>query len=229
MAPGLQPRTIAFQAELLFPPIQLRADALQGIHNTLFGKPELRYQNFQVAHDGIHLANVPATPGAVSMATFGADRLIIREELNSTTVDEFATRVVNVSRIGFEALNIPTTVAQQFIVRSLMNPSQAEPAQQFLANRALAGATEHLGQFGRPLGVMGLRFAFPQTTAQGDNFQVRIEPWQRDPQSLWIENHGTFPTPTSREDLPNVGEQLYAAYRFLTGPVASFLESLGQP
>ena len=75
------PRTIAFAAEILYPPQQLRADLVQTVHNTLYQKPELGYQNFQVAPDGIHLSNLPQAPGQVSMASFRFDRLVLREEM----------------------------------------------------------------------------------------------------------------------------------------------------
>ena len=75
------PRTIAFAAEILYPPQQLRADLVQNVHNTLYQRPQLGYQNFQVAPDGIHLSNLAQAPGQVSMASFMHDRLVIREEM----------------------------------------------------------------------------------------------------------------------------------------------------
>ena len=75
------PRTIAFAAEVLYPPQQLRADLAQAVHNTLYRQPGRGYQNFQVAQDGIHLTNLPQAPGQVSSATFHWDRLVLREEL----------------------------------------------------------------------------------------------------------------------------------------------------
>ena len=64
------PRTIAFLAEVLYPPIQLSSDSVQSIYNTLYDQSEISYQSFQVAQDGIHLSNLAEAPGAVSMATF---------------------------------------------------------------------------------------------------------------------------------------------------------------
>ena len=73
-------RTIAFAAEILYPPLQLRADLVQTVHNTLYRQPGNGYQNFQVAPDGIHLSNLPQAPGQISSATFTWNRLILREE-----------------------------------------------------------------------------------------------------------------------------------------------------
>ena len=41
------PRTIAFLAEVLYPPTQIEPSVVQGIHNTLFVQPELGYQSWQ--------------------------------------------------------------------------------------------------------------------------------------------------------------------------------------
>ena len=100
------PRTIAFAAEILYPPQQLRADLVQSIHNTLYRQPAICYQNFQVAPDGIHLSNLPQAPGQISTASFSWDRLVLREELRGTTVEDFATRVVNVTMAAFQTLGV---------------------------------------------------------------------------------------------------------------------------
>ena len=109
------PRTIAFAAEILYPPQQLRADLVQNVHNALYSQPQLGYQNFQVAQDGIHLSNLPQAPGQVSMASFRFDRLILREEMRGVTIEDFATRAVNVATTALKTLNIPTALALSLI------------------------------------------------------------------------------------------------------------------
>ena len=145
------PRTIAFLAEILVPPMQLSPDVVQGIHNSLFQQPELSYQSFQVAADGIHLTNMPGVPGAVSSVTFLPDRLIVREELGATTLDEFATRLVNVARISLEALEVEVSIAQQFVIRSLVTPRHVADSRRFISQRLLSGDATSLARFGRPL------------------------------------------------------------------------------
>ena len=123
------PRTISFTAEIFYPPIQLRADLVQGVHNTLFRQPALGYQSFQIAPDAVHLTNLPQTPGQVSSLSFQADRMVFREEFRATTIEDFATRVVNIAGIAFSALSIPVSIAQQFCVRSLiaLTPDMLRP------------------------------------------------------------------------------------------------------
>ncbi|MGE3175678.1 MAG: hypothetical protein AB7O97_23850 [Planctomycetota bacterium] len=222
------PRTIAFVAELLFPPMQLRADLVQGVHNSLFRQPQLGYQSFQVQADGIHLTNLAQVPGQVSQASFQPDRLVVREELRGTTVEDFATRLVNVAKTAFAALSIPASMAQQFCVRSLINPKQVRDAREFLGRRLLANG-EALQELGRPLQSLGLRLSLPPVEGDRAAWQARIETWPQDPRSLWIEVTSTFPTPLTLDQLPQVADHLYATYGFLTGPLSRYLERHDRP
>lgn len=223
------PRTIAYTAEILHPPQQLRPDLLQGLHNTLYRQPAIGYQNFQVAQDGVHLSNLPQAPGQVSMASFQWDRIVLREELRGLTVEDFATRVVNVCAAAFPALGHSTSLAQQFVVRTLISPRHFRDGREFLSRRLVAPGTESWQAFGRPLQAGGVRFLFPANAQQRESYQVRIETWPQDPQSLWLENTGSFPGPVAAPDLPQLATQLDATYRFLTGPVSRFLATLDTP
>jgi hypothetical protein len=221
------PRTIAFVAELLFPPMQLRADLVQGVHNALFRQPAISYQSFQVAADGIHLTNLPQAPGQVSAATFLPDRLVVREELRGTTVEDFATRVVNVATTSFQSLGVPVTIAQQFCVRSLVNPRHFRDGREFLLQRLLAGGSPAWQAFEQAPQALGLRLVFPPIGSA--RHQVRIETWPHDPRSVWLENTAGFTGPVTTANLPQLAEQIYDTYRFLTGPVGEFLAGYDHP
>lgn len=225
------PRTIAFAAEILYPPRQLRADLVQNVHNSLYQKPQLGYQNFQVAQDGIHLSNLPQTPGQVSTASFLWDRLVLREELRGTTVEDFATRTVNVASTALQTLGITTSVAQQFVVRSLVAPRHFQDGREFLAQRLVPPVASHGSSFTRPMHSLGVRLVFPPASEphQQQTFQVRIETWPQDQRSVWIENASSYTAPLAVGDMPRVADQLAATYQHLTGPVCSFLSSLDTP
>ncbi|MCR9247748.1 MAG: hypothetical protein NXI31_22195 [bacterium] len=220
------PRTIAFCAELLYPPQQLRTDLAQSVHNALYQQPELAYQNFQVAPDGIHLSNLPQAPGQISTATFAPDRLILREELRATTVEAFATRLVNVTTTAFQKLGIQATVAQQIIVRSLIAPRHFRDGAEFLRQRLLAPEPAAWESLARPLQSVGTRFVFPPHEGGQETYHVRVESWPQDPRSVWIENTGSFAAPTQVAEVPRLADNLYATYRFLTGPICDFLSGL---
>jgi len=217
------PRTIAYLAEIIYQPMELKAEKVQSIHNTLYNEAEIRYQNFQVAPDGIHLSNVPERPGAVSSVSFTPDRMVIREELSATTLEDFAARVVSVSSIGFKTLGVQLSLAQQFAVRSLITPRSVKDSREFLARRVIAAPEESWGVLGRPMQTVGLSFMFPQTETDNHMFRVRIETWNQDPRSLWIENVGSFTQPIPIERAPDLGNFIHSTYQFVTGPVARFL------
>ena len=223
------PRTIAFFAELIYQPIQLRSDTAQSIHNALYKRNETRYLNFSIAQDGIHLANVPESPGSVSMLTMLPDRIVVREELRNLTLEDFGTRLVNVASVVFQNLSIPVSLAQQFAVRSLVTPRHGTDSREFLARRMLGGSPEAWGNLGRPLQSLGLRFTLPQTEKSREIFNIRIESWPQDPRSIWLETIGSFTNPTAAENLPEVGNYLHATYKFQAGPVVTFVESFDRP
>ncbi len=223
------PRTIAFSAEILHPPQAVRPDLLQGLHNALFRQPAVGYQNFQVAPDGVHLSNLAQAPGQVSMASFLWDRIVLREELRGTSVEDFATRVVNVAATAFRTLGHSAVLMHQVVVRSLIAPRHFRDGREFLSGRLVAPGGEAWQQFGRPLQAGGVRFVFPPHDGHRESYQVRVETWPQDARSLWLENTGSFPGPIGAPDLPQLAEHLDAAYRFLTGPVCRFLATLDTP
>lgn len=218
-----EPRTIAFGAELLHQPIAIQAETVQSIHNSLFKHKEISYQNFQVSKDGISLSNPGQTPGTVSNATFLPDRIVIREEYRPCTVEEFATRVVNVGSASYQFLGVGTSLAQQFWVRTLVNPRNITDSRKFVSEGLLAGGTESLSPFGRDLHSMGLRFTFLAGEDQQGMFSLRIEPWTQDHRSLWVEVVGQFTQPVACEDLPEISNHLHSTYQFMTGPTLEFV------
>jgi len=223
------PRTIAYMAEIIYPPMQLAAEKVQDIHNTLYAQREVSYQNFQVAPDGIHLTNVAEQPGSVSSVTFGPDRMVLREELRATTLEDFATRVVNVTSASFTTLGIGTSLAQQFVVRSLVTPRSVQDSREFLAQRVVAAPEEAWSTFGRPMQSVGLAFTFPQTGTENEMYRLRIETWNQDPRSLWIENVGSFTQPIPNDRLPDLSNLLFSTYKFATGPVLEFISTFDKP
>ncbi|MBL9077325.1 MAG: hypothetical protein JNL08_07475 [Planctomycetes bacterium] len=223
------PRTIAFTAEILHPPQAPRADLVQSVHNTLYRQPAIGYQNFQVAQDGIHLSNLPQAPGQVSAASFAWDRLVLREELRGATVEDFATRVVNVVSTSFPTLGLPLSLAQQFVVRSLIQPRQFRDGREFLSRRLIAPGAESWPRLDRPVQALGVRLVLPPKPGGRGTFHVRVESWPQDPRSLWLECTGSFTGPIAAGDAPQLAELLYETYRYLSGPVAEFLSALDTP
>jgi len=223
------PRTIAYMAEIIYPPMQLAAEKVQDIHNALYRRSEISYQNFQVAPDGIHLTNVPEQPGSVSSVSFAPDRMVMREELRATTLEDFATRLVNVASQSFQTLGIGASLAQQFVVRSLVTPRTTTDTREFLAQRVLSAPESAWAAFGRPMQSVGLALTFPQTGTDNEMFRLRIETWNQDTRSLWIENVGSFTQPVPADRIPDLSNLLFSTYKFATGPVLEFISQFDKP
>ena len=217
------PRTIAYLAEIIYQPIQLQPDKVQTIHNTLFSETQFRYQNFQIAQDGVHLTNVPTQPGSVSSVSFGPDRMVLREELTAVTLEDFASRVVNIATLSFQTLGIQASLAQQFAVRSLINPKSVNDSREFMARCVIGAPEQTWSALGRPMQSVGLSLTFPQTETENHMFRLRVETWNQDPRSVWIENVGSFTQPVPAERIPDLGNLVQTTYQFVAGPVADFL------
>lgn len=224
-----EPRTIAFGAEILHAPIAIESATVQSIHNSLYQRDGVGYQNFQVSKDGIHLSNPSQTPGTISTATYLPDRIVIREEFRPCTVEEFATRVVNVGAASYQFLGVGTSLAQQFWVRTLVNPRHSTDSRAFVAERFLAGGGDALSPFGRKLHSMGLRYTFLAGENQPGMFNLRVEPWTQDHRSLWVEVVGQFTEPVTTANLPDISNHLYSTYEFMTGPTLEFVAQFDHP
>ena len=66
-------------------------------------------------------------------------------------------------------------------------------------------------------------FTFPQHDEQDQLYNIRIESWNQDPRSLWIEGVGSFTQPIPAAEMPQLSSFLGATYEFVTGPVCEYL------
>lgn len=186
-------RTLAFICELFYPPVQtIDATRIQSIHNELFSNPRLGYRNFNFIQGGVVLSNPLPNPNANSTFTVNADRFRIAEELTEVSLDDFLARLELVVRLATQRLEIPLFTATQVSVRSLVNPREYRDARSFFAKGILKWQDADLDQFGRPCQMFGLRMVFPQNQNDRGFYALRMESWNADPRSVYLENVGTF-------------------------------------
>jgi hypothetical protein len=239
-----QPRTVALVVELLHPPVGNDPRPVQKLHNEMFSGGHPAYAGFQVTQVGPVLSNPMALPGAVSQVAFLPDRVQFREERSSLTHEAFAERVRAVAGRSAELRQVPLFVAQTVVIHSLVNPRSSADTRLFLRDRML-GIGDALGLLGHPTDLIGLRVglrpAAPPATNGGTaaedsaSFALRIESWQQDPRSLFIELAGNFgpiayllggapqefpPAPTGAAALE---ENILATYRYLERNVLPFI------
>ena len=216
------PRTIAFIAELIHPPVALDPSRIQKVHNDLFQTPDPAYKSFAVTPVGTVLSNPVARPGAVSQASFTADRIQFREELGSLTVDEFAERVRQISGIVAELCGIQVFTATQVTIRTLINPRNFKDAREFL-KQGMFGFSRETEDFGRDPELYGLRMIFPPREDQPNAHSLRIESFNDDPRSLFIENQSSFAPILVARGLEAIGDNVEEAYSFLVQRALSFV------
>lgn len=214
-------RTIALLCELLHPPVAPDPRPIQKLHNEMFEAGQPAYAGFQVSPQGPVLSNPVVTPGAVSQVAFLADRLQFREERGSLTHETFAAQVREIAERSAPLRGVPVYAGQQIVLRSLVNPRTATDTRAFLRNRVF-GFGDELNLLGRTPHLVGLRLGFGPEPDQSGAFGLRIESYNPDPRSLFIEVQGSF-GPVAGQDLEQLEKNVLSTYGFLVERVLPFL------
>ena len=218
------PRTIAFFVELLHPPVQHDLRRLQRLHGELFTDPKAVYQNFSVVQGGAAFSNPSLTPNASSSASFLADRIQVREEFSGAALEDACGRLERVAGLAIEHLGIQLFTAQQCVVRSLVNPRQFRDSREFLTRALFRFTEEDMRTLGRPVQLLGLRLVFPRVESRAEIYSLRLESYNGDPRSLYLENVGTFAPVLAAQGTSPLAENLRETYRFVTEEALEFLK-----
>lgn len=222
------PRTIALITDLYHPPLQADAAPIQKIHNRMFESGDPAYSSFAVTPQGALLSNPVHQPGASSIAAFLPDRFQFREELSSLTYDGFATRVRQVAEQVCALRHIQLFTAQQVTVRTLINPRHFKDSRVFL-KQGMFGFGEETQTFEREPQLYGMRLVFPPRNGKADSYSLKIESWNNDPRSIFIENQGMFGPTLVEGGLASVEENILDAYRFVVENAVRFIACFDAP
>jgi hypothetical protein len=222
-------RTIALLTEIIYPPRDLQAALIQGVHNRLYSHARFSYQNFGVTNEGILLSNPPTQPGAVSSVNFLPDRMQLREELTSTDLEQYRERLTTVLGAACERLGLQATGATQCVVRSLVNPRHFRDSRDFIGRRMCRFDSRSMSSLGRPAGALGLRLLFPQTTDNSNYFALRLESFNQDPRSLFVENVGTFTQTQLPGGIDIISDWMQQTYEFVSGATCEFIARFDSP
>ena len=221
------PRTIAFVTELLHPPMNPDQAVVQRVHNELFQSGDPTYKSFAVTPQGAVLSNPVARPGAVSSAAFTADRFQFREELGSMTVEEFARQVREITERVSQLAGIQVFTAQQVTLHTLVNPRHFADAREFL-KEGMFGFSRETEDFGRDPQLFGLRLVFPPSEEEPNAHALRIESFNDDVRSVFVENQASYPPILVTRGLDVVAENIQGAYDFLVERALSFVGHFDQ-
>ena len=218
-------RSIAFVAELIHAPIQHDPHSLQKLHGQLFSSSECSYRDFRLVPGGAQFSNamggLPGSP--VSCANLLADRVQVREEQTGLSREEFEARVGHLARAVLGALPIKVFLAQQYAVRSVINPHTTADAREFML-RTLFGLDETLlSCFPAAPSLAGLRLAFPPAEDGNGIFNVRVESFSSDNRSLFLETVGTFGQPVQPDAIDSLVQRFEATYDFQQEQLVAFV------
>lgn len=221
-------RTIAFVADLIFPPQNHDQEALQKVHGVVFRDAECRYQNFQVVPGGAQMANPVREPTTVSSCSILRDRIQVREEKTGISQDDFRSRVLRIAKISVNYLNIPAFIVRQFIIRTLVNPRNIQDSREFLAGSVIKAADEDFEPLEKRPDLIGLRLAFNAASPLEGINNIRIESFNQDPRSLFIENVATYRKPITATSSEEIGKDFDDAYAYVGRCVVPFIARFDQ-
>lgn len=222
------PRTIALISELYHPPQQPDPAPIQQLHNRMFQGPEPAYSSFTVTPQGAVLSNPVHQPGAASFAAFFADRFQFREELSSLTYDGFAARVRQIAEQVCQLRGIQVFTAHQVTIRTLVNPRHFKDSRAYL-KQGMFGFDDEVEAFQREPQLYGIRLVFPARQGQAGAYSLRIESFNNDVRSLYIENHGTFGPALVESGLESIEQNILDAYAFVTENTVRFISAFDAP
>jgi hypothetical protein len=222
------PRTIALVCELFHPPQTPDPAAIQRVHNLMFQSPDPAYSSFAVTPAGAVLSNPVTQPGANSYAAFLADRFQFREELSSLTHDDFAARVKEIAAQVSGLRGIQILTAQHVTVRTLVNPRHFADSRQYL-KQGMFGFDDQPQAFERDAQLFGIRMVFPPADGETNAFSLRIESFNNDPRSLYIENQASFGPTIVETGLEPIEQNIVAAYDFVVNNTLRFVGCFDAP
>ncbi len=217
-----QPRTIAFLSELVHPPQPTDARAIQKLHNQMFESGHPPYSSFAVTPAGPLLTNPSSRKGAVSQVAFLEDRVQFREELGETTQDSFAERVTNVLEFALPLRNVNLLTGQQVTLRSLINPQRFRDSREFLQS-GMFGFGEEMSVYERSPQLFGMRLVFPPEGEERNAYSLRIESYNADVRSLYVEVQGSFGPTAVTTGLDDITSNVHDTYEFLRARVLPFI------
>lgn len=222
------PRSIAFIVDCIHPQIRHDQGALQRLYSKLAEGGTLTYANFNITPMGAQMTTVhgPASiPGGTSHSalTFGVDRIQVKEEWPQISLDDFISRARDAVETTMNELPIPMFGAVQCVIRCLVSAQGTADSRQYFDEnffRMDEGAQERLG---RQVNLLGLRLAFPATPDDMSVHNVRIESFNGDVRSIFLEECGVYQTPITVQDTSPVENAIRGAYDFLTHNVTDYL------
>jgi hypothetical protein len=145
---------------------------------------------------------------------FLPDRIQFREELGVWTHETFADQVLFIAEQMHRIRGTTLFTGQQVTVRTLVNPKTFKDAREFL-KAGMFQFDEQVDDFAREPQLYGLRLVFPPTPDEQQAFSLRVESYNHDTRSLFLEIQGTFGPCLPQQGLESIRDNILATYAFL--------------
>lgn len=214
-------RTVSLLVELIHIPTKQPFDKLREVYNQV--SATCGYDNCIRISNGARIERGGGEGDEVSTITFLHDRIQMVEDNLTLSVEQVGRKLVALLQKAMPLLGIPFFLVQQYTVRAIATPNTFKNSSEFIGRSLFRIRDEDVAVLERPTNIFGLRLVFPPTKNHQQNFNVRIESYTRDPQSVYIENVGMFKTPVEFQRLEVLQQSLEATSEFLTGNVCRFL------
>ena len=216
-----EPRTLSVLVELIHIPAKHTIEKLREVYNQV--STSCGYDNFIRIANGARIESGFSEEVGVSTVTFLNDRLQMVEDNRALSIDQIGSKLVAVLQAAMPLLGMPLILVQQYTVRVTATPNSYRNASEFLGRNLFRIGEEQVAVFERPTSIFGFRLVFPPTKTQPHHFNVRVESYARDPQSVYLENVGVFKTPIQQAQLEQLQKDLEMTSEFLTSNVWKFL------
>ena len=222
------PRSISYVLECVHNPVRHEAQSLKKFYAKTVEDERLGYANFNTGPMGAQMTTVhgPASfPNTTSHSALalGADRFQIKEEWPTIGIDDFVFRARAAVELCWNELPIAQIVALQCVVRTLVSVQGVEDCRTLINESFFDMDDADYATFGKGPALFGLRLAFPLAD-DGGVHGVRVESFNGDPRSLFLEDVGLWAQPLQQGDLQPVEVAIRGTYDYVSRAVVDWLK-----
>ncbi len=223
------PRSISYVLECIHAPSRLDQAQLKQLYARTSEDPKLAYGNFNSGPMGARMLTVhgPASfPNAQSHSVFAVlpDRFQLTEEWPTIGIEDFVEKARAAADLVLEVLPVSRFVAIQCVVRSLASVSGVDDCRAWLTENFQGPAAGESAVFGRDPSLYGLRLGFGPSMSDPTTHNVRVESFNGDLRSLFLEDAGIVSLKEEEGDqLETLENAVRGVYDFLTGPIFDWL------
>ena len=217
-------RSLGYVVELINPPLKHTIER----SNSLFSALADYYTSCERPADNVtHLIHKDRNSEEVKKLSILPDRLILLNNFTQGNVDIFIETAKDILSKSISVLKIPLFFFRQYTIRIVANPLKVQDSRKFICNNICKFEEIALKKFGRPIHGCGLKFVFPPTPNDNNEFNVRIESFLRDIKEIFIENQARFLNPlqilNDSKYLGVIEGEIKKTHDFIINKISDFL------